>query len=144
MHWTRKNPGAEQVARAPLPRTLALATATIFISVVVLSGASPEKHLTVYSVAANYSLTVVQCDGRDYVGLLEVLEPLGKVSAKSDGPRWRLRYNGIQGDFQVDKPHARIQGRDADLGAKFLVENNRGLVPVASLSSILPRFLGGP
>src|SRR5437868_11699315 len=139
MRWTRKNLSAGQVARAPRPRTLALAFATIFISVLVLSGASPEKHFTIYSVAANYSLTLVQRDGRDYVGLLEVLEPLGKVSAKSDGPRWRLRYNGVQGDFQIDKSHARIQGRDADLGAKFLVENNRGLVPVASLSSILPR-----
>ena len=37
-----------------------------------------------------------------------------------------------------------MQGREADLGGKFLLENNRGLVPVASLSSLLPRFLGGP
>ena len=37
-----------------------------------------------------------------------------------------------------------MQGRDADLGGKFLLENNRGLVPVASLRSLLPRFLGGP
>jgi len=146
MRWIRKKPGAEHVAQVPRPRNLALAIAAILISIsiLVVSRASSEKHLTVYSVAANYSLTLVQREGRDYVGILEVLEPLGKVSAKSDGPRWRLRYNGVQGDFQVDKPHARIQGRDADLGAKFLVENNRGLVPLASLSSILPRFLGGP
>jgi N-acetylmuramoyl-L-alanine amidase len=158
MRWIRKNPGAPFLvrilrekwefgtvkARPPRPRTLALATAAILVSVMLLSGAAPEKHFTVYSVAANYSLTLVQRDGRDYVGLLEVLEPLGKVNAKSDGGRWRLRYNGVEGDFQTGKPHARIQGRDADLGAKFLVENNRGLVPVASLSSILPRFLGGP
>ncbi len=115
----------------------------ILLSALLLS-AAPDKHLSVYSVAANYSLPLVQRDGRDYVGLLEVLEPLGRVSAKSEGPRWRLRYNNVEGDFQVGKIHARIQGRDADLGAKFLVENNRGLVPVAALSSLLPRFLGGP
>jgi N-acetylmuramoyl-L-alanine amidase len=87
----------------------------------------------------------VQRDGRDYVGLLEVLEPLGKVSAKSDNRGgWRLRYNNVDGDFQVGKTRVRVQGRDADLGGKFFVENNRGLVPVASLSSLLPRFLGGP
>ena len=74
----------------------------------------------------------------------EVLEPLGKVSAKSDGRRWRLRYNNVEGDFQVGKTHARVQGRDADLGGRFFVENNRGLVPVGSLASLLPRFLGGP
>jgi len=110
----------------------------------VLSGAPPENHLSVYSVAANYSLPIVQRDGRQYVGLLEVLEPLGKVSAKSEKWGWRLRYNNVEGDFQVGKTHARVQGRDADLGGRFLEENNRGLVPVTSLTSLLPRFLGGP
>jgi N-acetylmuramoyl-L-alanine amidase len=120
----------------------------VFLSAVLLPSlilsSAPEKRFTVYSVAANYSLSVMQREGRDYVGLLEILEPLGKVTAKSDGPRWRLRYNNVQGDFQAGKSHARIQGRDADLAGNFLVENNRGLVPVACLSSLLPRFLGGP
>jgi N-acetylmuramoyl-L-alanine amidase len=98
----------------------------------------------VYSVAANYSLPLVHKDSREYVGLLELLEPLGAVSAKSEGTRWRIHYNNVEGDFQVGKSRARVQGRDADLGAKFLVENNRGLVPVSSLASLLPRFLGGP
>jgi N-acetylmuramoyl-L-alanine amidase len=109
-----------------------------------VAGAPSDKHLAVYSVAANYSLPLVQREGRPYVGLLEVLEPLGKVSAKSDGKSWRLRYNNVEGDFQVGKTRARVQGRDADLGGKFLVENDRGLVPVSSLPSLLPRFLGGP
>jgi len=111
---------------------------------IVLSGAAPEKHLSVYSVAANYSLPLVQREGHEYVGLLELLEPLGKVSAKSDGTRWRLHYNNVEGDFQAGQTHARIQGRDSDLGGKFLVENSRGLVRIAALGSLLPRFLGGP
>jgi N-acetylmuramoyl-L-alanine amidase len=118
--------------------------AAIFASTIFLAGAPAEKHLAVYSVAANYSLPLVQHDGRDYVGLLEVLEPLGKVSAKSEGQRWRLRYNSVEADFQLGKARARLQGRDVDLSGKFFVENNRGLVPVSSLSSLLPRFLGGP
>jgi N-acetylmuramoyl-L-alanine amidase len=116
----------------------------IGIGAMVVSGAPPGKHLSVYSVAANYSLPLVQREGRDYVGLLEVLEPLGKVSAKSDSRGWRLRYNNVEGDFQVGKTRARVQGREDDLGGRFLVENNRGLVPVTSLPSLLPRFLGGP
>jgi N-acetylmuramoyl-L-alanine amidase len=98
----------------------------------------------VYSVAANYSVQLVQREGRPYVGLLELLEPLGKVSAKTENKSWRLRYNNVEGDFQVGKTHARVQGRDADLIGKFFVENNRGLVPLGSLASLLPRFLGGP
>ena len=118
---------------------------TILLSAILLSGAPPEKHLSVYSVAANYSLPLVQREGRDYVALLELLEPLGNVSAKTDGSRWRLRYNSrVEGDFQIGKTRARVQDRDADIGGKFLLENGRGLVPVSSLASLLPRFLGGP
>jgi N-acetylmuramoyl-L-alanine amidase len=133
------------VAPASRPRSVQYQCIILaLILICTLSAAAPEKHLTIYSLAANYSLQLVQHDNRDYVGLLEVLEPLGKVSAKTDGPRWRLRYNNIEGDFQAGKTHARIQGRDYDLTAKFLLENRRGLVPLVSLSSILPRFLGGP
>ncbi|MGO9084419.1 MAG: N-acetylmuramoyl-L-alanine amidase [Candidatus Sulfotelmatobacter sp.] len=159
MPWTKRNPPAPFLARrlrekaCPepaegwgfCPRGAPLSiTAITLLSVILLSGAAPEKHLSVYSVVANYSLTLVQRDGRDYVGLLEVLEPLGKVSARSEGARWRLRYNNVQGEFQAGKTRARIQGRDYDLGGKFFAENSRGLVPLSSLSSLLPRFLGGP
>jgi N-acetylmuramoyl-L-alanine amidase len=148
MRWIDILAGAEG-ARAGRPRYSrrdAGATATVIFSCAIfLSGAPAEKHLSVYSVAANYSVAMAQHDGRDYVGLLEVLEPLGRVSAKADsGGRWRLRYNNVEGDFQAGKTRARVQGRDADLGAKFFEKNGRGLVPVGSLGSLLPRFLGGP
>lgn len=116
----------------------------LIIGVVAILAAPQEKHLSVYSTAANYSLPLVQRQGRDYVGLLELLEPLGTVSAKPDGKRWRLHYNNILGEFVEGNSHARVQGRDADLTGKFLMENGRGVVPVACLSSLLPRFLGGP
>lgn len=122
-----------------------LSAAVLFLSTLYLSGAPADKHLSVYSVAASYALPLVQRDGRDYVGLLELLEPLGQVTAKADGSKWRIRYNtSVEGDFQVGKNHAQVMGRDADLGGRFLMENKRGLVPVASLGSLLPRFLGGP
>src|SRR5258708_37475232 len=91
-------PAARSASRAPAVGTPIIGL--ILISALVLFGAAPDKHLAVYSVAANYSLPLVQREGRAYVGLLEVLEPLGKVSAKPDGPRWRLRYNNsVEGDF---------------------------------------------
>ena len=140
------NPAAPSASRR-ISRSLLLflsALALLILTAILLSAAPPEKRLSVYSVAANYSLPLVQRDGRTYVGLLEILEPLGKVSTKSEGSHWRLRYNDVEGDFQVGKNRARVQGRDADLGGKFLVENNRGLVPAGSIGSLLPRFLGGP
>src|SRR5438132_12366184 len=136
------------VARASRPRrggqTILAAVLLLVLCAVVLSAAAPEKHLSVYSVAANYSLPLVQRESHDYVGLLEVLEPLGKVSAKAERQRWRIRYNKVDAEFNAGKTHARVQGHDVDLSAKFLLENGRGLVPVGSLSSLLPRILGGP
>ena len=126
--------------RSKAARVLALIT----FSALLLSAASPEKHLSVYSAAANYSLPVVEREGRDYIGLLELLAPLGKVTAKADGSRWRVHYNNVQAEFQANKSRVRVQDRDAELGGTFLMENQRGLVPVGSLSSLLPRILGGP
>jgi N-acetylmuramoyl-L-alanine amidase len=133
------------ISSAGIPPASARIAALLLISVAVLVTAAPaEKRLSVYSSVANYSLPIVRRQDHEYVGLLELLEPLGTVSAKSDLPRWRLHYNNILGEFFVDKSRARIQGRDVDLSGKFLMENGRGLVPIACLNSILPRILGGP
>ena len=147
MRWTSNsqdiNGTSPAVAVGLCFRTLLRISSLLFLCTLLVSGA-PEKHLSVYSTAANYFLPLVQREGHDYVGLLELLEPLGRVTAKADNSRWRLRYNNVQAEFEVNKPRARIQGRDADLGGKFLIENKRGLVPVGSLSALLPRILGGP
>jgi N-acetylmuramoyl-L-alanine amidase len=130
--------------RAPHLLRIFAAGLLLCVAVLLLSAAAPEKHLSIYSTAANYSIPIIQRQGHDYIGLLELLDPLGTVSAKSEPPRWRLHYNDILGEFSEGQIHARVQGRDADLSAKFLIENGRGLVPLASLGSLLPRFLGGP
>ena len=142
-----RRPGAPFLARGfdlKKPREKWAGLATILLFTILLSGAAPEKHLSIYSTAANYSLPVVQREGRDYVGLLELLEPLGSVSARTDGDRWRLRYYHVDATFQAGRGRARVHGYDLDLPAKFLLENDRGLVPVSSLSVLLPRILGGP
>lgn len=146
MHWTShlRTEGTAPQALRQRWRLVLFGCVLIVLSTLLLSGATPEKHLSVYSVAANYSLPLVQRQGRDYVGVLEILEPLGRVSAKAEGSKWRLRYNNVQGEFQVGKARARVQDREVDLGGKFLMENSRGLVPIGALPSLLPRILGGP
>jgi N-acetylmuramoyl-L-alanine amidase len=103
-----------------------------------------DKLIAVYSPVAVYTLPVLDRAGREYVGLLELLEPLGRVSAQSNGPRWRLRYDSIDAEFTAGKTRGRIRGRDFDFAAPFLIENSRGLVPLTSLPILLPRFLGVP
>ena len=144
MRSTRRNRRRTTTNRYDKAAAFSSAAVLLFLAVLLVAAAAPEKHLAIYSTAANYSLPVLQRQGQEYIGLLELLDPLGTVSAKSDPPRWRLHYNNVLGEFTAGKSRARIQGRDADLSGKFLMENGRGLVPLASLNSLLPRFLGGP
>lgn len=113
-------------------------------SIVLTSGAADEKRIAVYSVAANYFLPVNEYNGKDYVGLLEILEPLGNVSAKTSGNRWKLFYDDTPCEFTNGKKEGRVSGKEFDLPANFFLENGRGLVPLSGLSTLLARILGGP
>ncbi len=79
--------------------------AAVLASLVLLSAAPAAnptdsgKHISVYSPVAVYSLPVLDHAGREYVGLLELLEPLGRVSSQSEGQRWKLRFNAIDAEF---------------------------------------------
>ncbi|MGZ7029599.1 MAG: N-acetylmuramoyl-L-alanine amidase [Terriglobales bacterium] len=106
--------------------------------------AADEKHVSVYSPVAIYTLPVLQRADREYVGLLELLEPLGRVSTRTDARSWTLRYNAVDAEFVAGKTRARIHGRNFDFPAPFLIENSRGLVPLSSLSALLPRFIETP
>jgi N-acetylmuramoyl-L-alanine amidase len=108
------------------------------------AASADEKHISVYSPVAIYSLPVLDRAGHEYVGLLELLEPLGRVSSQSDGRRWKLRYNSADAEFAAGKTRAKIRGHNFDLSAPFMIENSRGLVPLNSLAALLPRFLETP
>ncbi|HZR58724.1 MAG TPA: N-acetylmuramoyl-L-alanine amidase [Terriglobales bacterium] len=118
---------------------------TFPFSALFVSGFSRnEQHISIYSTVANYSLAVTDRNGQEYVGLLEILDPLGKVRAKGKHESWKVRYNDVESEFTANKTRVRVHGNDFDLPAPFLLEGNRGLVPLSSLSLLLPRILGGP
>ncbi|HXY09051.1 MAG TPA: N-acetylmuramoyl-L-alanine amidase [Terriglobales bacterium] len=121
-----------------LLRFLALA------SVLVFSSSTPQKQLSVYSKAANYSVVVVERNNTDYLGLLELLEPLGTVTVQVNGEHAKFRYNDVEADFVAGRTRVRVHGSDLDLPSAFLLENSRGLVPISGLSALLPQILGSP
>ncbi len=115
---------------------------TVFLLLLILpAGSADEKKITIYSTISNYSLPVVDRNGAEYVGLLEVVEPLGNVNSRSDGLHWKLRFNDADAEFTAGKNRAKIHGRDVDLPANFLLESGRGLVPLTSLGMLLPHLL---
>ncbi len=121
-----------------------LAAAILLAGAFLVSGAPDTKRLSVYSPTANYSLPVTERNGGDYVGLAEILEPLGAVNARVDGRTWRVHYNNLDGEFTDGKTRARVQGQNFDLPGSFVVDNGRGLVPLGSLPTLMQRFLGAP
>ena len=107
-----------------------------------LAPAAEEKRLTIYAPGVTYSIPV---DSRDYVDLVACLDPLGKVTARLDGNRYRVRFEtaNTQADaeFTAGKDSAKIRGRKVPLGHKFAIENIRGYLPVASLAAVLSPIL---
>ena len=124
--------------------SLLLTGVLTWAAALLLAGSPDEKRISVYSSVANYSLTVTQRNNLDYVGVLELLEPLGTVSARTSGDHWKFRCNDVETEFIRGKTRVHVRGSDLDLPANFLLENGRGLVPLSSLSTLLPRILGGP
>jgi N-acetylmuramoyl-L-alanine amidase len=103
-----------------------------------------EKRASIYSLAANYNLLVLDRNSQDYVDVVGALDPLGTVKATADGKRWKLRYDKVESEFTAGSSHARVRRHDFDLHADFILENGRGLVPLASLGPLLSEILGGP
>src|SRR5664279_5363452 len=106
--------------------------AVLLVALTLLSAAisADERHISVFSPVATYSLPMLDRGGREYVGLLELLEPLGRVSSQSNGRSLRLRYNAVDAEFFAGKTQARIQGSPFELQAPFLIENARGIIPL--------------
>jgi N-acetylmuramoyl-L-alanine amidase len=149
MRWSNESgsvaPASHRLSRGRIvPAAGAFATAIFLASALLLFSTPEEKRVTIYSNAANYSLPVVERNGDEYVGLLEVFEPLGVVSAKVSGPHWKFHYYDVETEFTAGKTRGRIHGSDYDLPSNFILDNQRGLVPLSCLGTLLPRILGGP
>ena len=59
-----------------------LASVTLLSAAPSAAPSADEKHISVYSPVAIYTLPVLDRAGHEYVGLLELLEPLGRVSSR--------------------------------------------------------------
>jgi N-acetylmuramoyl-L-alanine amidase len=125
-------------------RNGAARTAVVAMLLLVLLASAPsaeEKQLSIYGPQVSYSLPVSEHKGQDYVALLEALEPLGTVSASSDGEKWKLRFNNLEAEFRRDSNRGKVAGRRFGLPAPFVLEGNRGLVPLHALPGVLGLLL---
>jgi N-acetylmuramoyl-L-alanine amidase len=106
--------------------------------------AAGDKRLSIYSPGGGYSVQVVERQGLEYAPLLDILKPLGSLEARPDKHHLKLRFNNTDAEFSDKKNQAKVGGKKFDLTANFLIEDDHGLLPLPSLSTLLPRFLGEP
>lgn len=112
------------------------------------SAAEPDK-LSVYAPQARFSIPVLTLDGRQYVGLLDLVEPLGTPELKSEGKRWKLRVADprssgkfAEAEFEQGSATAKVRGRQNTLSAPARVENHRLLLPLHGIGTLLIPLLG--
>ena len=123
--------------RVAIPVALAVAWASLGYPAV-----AEDKRITIFSPLTGFSLPVTERDGHDYVGLVEVLEPLGTVAATKDGAKWKLRFERRDAEFVSGQTEARIEGKTLTLAAQFRLESGRGLVPVSGLGALIQEVTG--
>src|SRR5882762_4763556 len=104
----------------------------LLCSLLFPSYAADEKKISIYSNVANYTLPVIEREGHEYVGMLEVLDPLGNVSAQTQNSHWTIRYNKTAAEFSDGKTQVQIKGQHLEMPNRFILENGRGLVPVSA------------
>ena len=111
--------------------------------------AQPPDQLTVYSPQSTYSAAMLDIQGHLYVGLIELLEPLGSVEGRVDGKKYKLRFtppggHPVEAQFQEGKDKSKILSENFKLPENFAQQNGRGYVPLSAVPEILTKLLAKP
>jgi N-acetylmuramoyl-L-alanine amidase len=138
-------------------RTVAAATSVIVIALcgaaarwfphaTVLAQSAEVHQLSVYSARSAYSVPLLNLNGQLYIGLVELLEPLGTVDARPDGKKYKLRFTApgsreLELQFHDGKDKGKVKGDNVKLSANFSIQNGRGYIPLSAVSDVLTRTL---
>jgi N-acetylmuramoyl-L-alanine amidase len=110
------------------------------VSGVWVTHAQEKKKLSIYSARANFSVAVRDVDGKEYVALSEVLQPLGGV-VDYEGSKIKIRLAGSAGECDEGKTRCKIAGKNIELSAKLVVQEGNGQIPLHSLPFVLTALM---
>ena len=113
---------------------------TLALLLLAAGFAAGQRKLTVYAPQTTYQADVLVREGVDYVGLADLLEPLGRLETRVEGSRLTLVFNGAAAEFQDGHRQYRSSAGKFELSANFLIVDNRGYLPIASVPQMLPRL----
>lgn len=134
MRWNKETSWQRQLPFAGI----AVAVCLCFL----LAHSAEEKQLTVIAPGTSFPVPIQEREGKDYVDLGSVLDPLG-AAASADGENFKLHYGRSDAHFRSGQANIKVGSTHVQLTGKFLLENGRGLVPLASLVDLLQRLIGG-
>ena len=119
---------------------------SLFILSFLTSGvrSAEDKLLTIYSPGKVSAVPVTDRGRTEYVDLIAVLDPLGKLDVRQDGPKWKLRLDGNECQFQEGKSKGKVRGHDFVVPQPLYSEQGRLLFPLPSLPSFLQSLLRQP
>ncbi len=113
----------------------------LLLQLLLVAGfAHGARSVSVISAQTNYQVEVLSHDGVEYVGLTDLLEPLGRVESHVEGNRVRFLFNGAEAVFEQGNTQCRVRSTRVDLPASFLLQDGRGYIPLASVGVLLPKL----
>jgi N-acetylmuramoyl-L-alanine amidase len=113
----------------------------LLLPLLLAAGLAHGAHsVSVISPQTNYQVEILSHDGVEYVGLTDLMEPLGRVESHVEGNRVRFLFNGTESMFEQGNTQCRVRSTSVNLPAGFLLQDGRGYVPLASVSVLLPRM----
>jgi N-acetylmuramoyl-L-alanine amidase len=126
-------------------QSISVRLTTLLLFLLAVCFAAEPRRITVYAPQTNYSVDILVRDGVDYVGLTDLLEPLGRLESHVDGKKFKLTFNGGEAEFQDSSRQYRPRGNaKLELLSNFLLVDGRGYVPTASIAQLLPRITDQP
>src|SRR3954464_385185 len=122
------------------PRAASALLCLTLLSGIWVTHAQEKKRLSIYSSRANFSVSVSDHDGKEYVALADVLQPLGG-SLFGENNKIKFKLGNAAGECEEGKAKCRIGGNNTELSGKLVVVEGIPLVPLHSLPFVLTGLL---
>ncbi len=116
---------------------------TVVLLLLMAVGFAEPRRISVYTPQTSYQVDILVRDGVDYVGLTDLLEPLGRIESRVGGGKFTLIFNGGAAEFQDGRRQYRTSvNSNQELPSNFLLADGRGYIPSASIPQVLPQLAG--
>jgi len=124
----------------PNKHAIAVRVTALLLMLLAAGFAAEPRRISVYAPQAVYQVDILVRDGVDYVGLTDLLEPLGRLESRVEGKKLKLTFNGADAEFQDGKRQCHVRSNKQELPGNFLLVDGRGYIPAAAIAQFLPRL----